>query len=135
MEVGASTARSHGGQGWTNTQSDKIQTRIMSRISGEMREFIEVLSSLYYNIQKPGHSYKLGASAGQSRYSAALSTFSASHLSPFCGMLFGGSPLRVVIGEALDVEGIKESNVPRPIVIPAAPVIRTFDLEPFGVKI
>ena len=50
-------------------------------------------------------------------------------------MLFGGFPLLVATDEALDVEGIEESNVPRPIIIPAAPVIRTFDLLPFGVKI
>ena len=75
----------------------------------------------------------LGASAGQLRDS---STSPASHLpSPFCSVLLGNFPLFVVTDEALDIEGIEKGNVPRPIVVPAAPVIRTLDLLPVGVKI
>jgi len=50
-------------------------------------------------------------------------------------MLLGGFPPLVVINEALEIEGIKESNVPRPFIIPAASVICTFDLLPLGIKI
>jgi len=39
------------------------------------------------------------------------------------------------MNEAMEVEGIKESNVPRPRVVPAASVTCTFDLLPLGVKI
>lgn len=66
---------------------------------------------------------------------ATCLTFLASHLIHFCILLLGGFSLLVVTNETLDVEGVKESNVPWPVVIPAASVICTFDLLPLGVKI
>ena len=120
----------------TNTQSDKIQTGDNIKNLSRNAWIHEGSNYIVVEIQELGHLKKLGASARQLRYSAALSIFPASYLlTLFSSMLFGGFPLLVAMDEALDVERIKKSSVPRPIVIPAAPVIRTFDLLPLGVKI
>jgi hypothetical protein len=65
------------------------------------------------------------------------STFLLSHLLiPCCDLhLFGRFPILLLTNETLDIEGIKESDVPRPIVIPTPSVIRTLDLLPLRVEI